>query len=68
MTIKDILDYGTTGVLAVGVWALWIRLNTITDRLFTLLEAAAVERAAIAKSQGLDTQQMKKFREDANLE
>ena len=65
MTIKDVLDYGTTGILAVGVWALWLRLNSITDRLFGYLEDARIERAVSAKSNGLDTQDLERARREA---
>lgn len=58
MTPKDVLDAGLTGVLAAGVWLLWVRLNTVTDRLFTLLEQGAAERQAIANSVGMTSQDL----------
>lgn len=42
--IKDILELGTTGVLAVGVIALWQRLGVITDKMFVYLEHARLDR------------------------
>ena len=58
LTLKDVLSTGTSGILAAGVWLLWVRLNTITDRLFTYLERGANERAAIAESLGMSTQDL----------
>ena len=58
MNIKDILDLGTTGLLAVGVWALWVRLNTVTDRMLDQLEQGRAERLVIARQNGLSTQDL----------
>lgn len=59
MTIKDILDLGTTGILAVGVWALWTRLSSVTDRVFNMLEQGQAERQVIARQNGLSTQDLR---------
>jgi len=59
MTLQDILKLGTDGILAVGVWALWMRLTTVEDRLFKLLEDGQAERAAIAHQVGLTTQDLR---------
>lgn len=55
MTLKDVLDAGSTGILAAGVWMLWMRLNTVTDRMFNYLEQGAAERQVLAQQVGLTT-------------
>jgi len=44
LTLKEVLDLGLTGVLAVGVVALWNRLGKLTDRMFVYLESAREDR------------------------
>jgi len=41
-TIKDLLDLGATGVLLVFTVTLYRRVNELTDRVFTYLEAQEV--------------------------
>lgn len=54
LTLKDILDLGMQGILLVFVYALWQRLNTVTDRFFEDREAASAEREIIARLAGLE--------------
>lgn len=60
MTLKDVLDAGSTGILAAGVWLLWARLNAVTDRLFGYLEQGAAERQVLARQIGLSQQDLHK--------
>lgn len=56
MTLKDILDLGTNGLLVVFLGMLWARLNKVTDILIENGRQAAAERVVIARQAGLTTQ------------
>lgn len=59
ITITDILDLGTSGLLVLFLWKLWERLTHVTDRLLELAEQAQAERLVIARMNGLETQDLK---------
>lgn len=40
------------------IWMLWGRLNSVTDRLFKILEQGAAERAVLAQNMGMNTQDL----------
>lgn len=58
LTLKDIIDIGTSGMLLLFVYMLWQRLNVVTDKIFSYLQEGAAEREVIAKELGLTTQQL----------
>lgn len=53
LTLKDILDLGLQGILLVFVYALWQRLNAVTDRWFDYQEKADAEREVLATLSGI---------------
>lgn len=59
LTLKDILDLGTNGLLVVFLWLLWQRLNYVTDFLIKDRIEAQAERRAIARQAGLTTQDLR---------
>lgn len=58
LTIKDLIDWGTSGMLLFFVYKLWQRMNFVIDKLFGYLEDAKAERKAIAAASGMDTQDL----------
>lgn len=49
LTLRDILEFGSTGVYLFIMWMLWRRLTEVTDLWMLELKAARAEREAIAK-------------------
>lgn len=56
--LKFIIEAGSNGFLIYLVLRLLSRIDAITDRLLANQEQGSLERAAIAKIVGLDTQDM----------
>lgn len=47
MTLKDILDLGTTGLLMVTAVTLWRRLNKVTDQLIEIRQKVDLVAGAV---------------------
>lgn len=58
LTLKDLIDLGMSGILLAFCFALWQRLNYVTDFLINDRKQAQAERRVIAKSAGLTTQDL----------
>jgi hypothetical protein len=65
LTLKDLIDLGSSGFLTFAVVMLWRRLGEITDRLFQYLEDARAERHEIARASGVSTQNLEAARREA---
>lgn len=65
LTLKDIIDLGTSGMLLFFLWQVWTRLNLITDIMIAERARSAMDRQAIAQAVGArmpvmpDTQEVK---------
>jgi hypothetical protein len=60
LQLKDFLTLGSNGLLTFFLYSVWKRLNTVTDVLIENGKQSAAERAALARAQGLDTQELAK--------
>lgn len=58
LTLKDILDLGTSGMLIVFLGLLWQRLNKVTDILIENGKQASAERQVIAQLVGLTPKEL----------
>jgi hypothetical protein len=58
LQLKDFLTLGSNGLLTFFLYKLWVRLNQVTDVLIEINKQSSAERRALAKAQGLDTQDL----------
>lgn len=58
LTLKDVLDLGAQGIMAVAVVALWLRLNKVTDRWLDEKEQESAEREVLARLAGWTKQDL----------
>lgn len=59
LQLKDFLTLGSNGLLTFFLYQVWKRLNTVTDVLIENGRQASAERQAIAKANGLSTQDLR---------
>jgi hypothetical protein len=58
LQLKDFLTLGSNGLLTFFLYKVWGRLNQVTDVLIEVNKQSSAERGALAKAQGLDTQEL----------
>jgi hypothetical protein len=59
VTLKDLIDLGTSGMLVFFLWKVWDRLNEVTDVVLKDRYQAAVEREIIAEANGVSRDELR---------
>lgn len=58
--VKALIDLGMQGIGLYLLIQVWQRLNVVTDRMLTYLEAAAKERQQLLKAAGVEDDETKR--------